>query len=40
LAGRAIAVNNALDVVKEEADIILKESNDEDAVAKFLNQDI
>ena len=40
LAGRAIAVNNALDVLKEEADIILKESNDEDAVAKFLNQAI
>lgn len=40
LAGTAVAVGNALDVVKEEADIILNESNDEDAVAKYLQQNI
>jgi len=40
LAGTAVAVNNALDVVKKEADIILDESNDEDAVAKYLQQTI
>ena len=40
LAGRAIAVNNALQEVKEVADIVLKESNDEDAVAKYLQQNI
>jgi len=40
LAGTAIAVNNALEVVKEEADIILAESNDEDAVAKYLQKNI
>ena len=39
-AGKAVAVANALDVVKKEADIILKESNDEDAVAKYLKQHI
>jgi hypothetical protein len=40
LAGTAVAVNNALDIVKKEADIILEESNDEDAVAKYLQQTI
>jgi len=40
LAGTAVAVNNALEVVKNEADIVLKESNDEDAVAKYLQQNI
>ena len=40
LAGTAIAVNNALEVVKEKADIVLAESNDEDAVAKYLQQAI
>jgi len=37
LAGTAVAVSNALDEVKEVADIILKKSNDEDAVAHYLN---
>jgi len=38
LAGKAVAVANALDEVKREADVILKESNDEDGVAKYLQQ--
>ena len=37
-AGKAVAVSNALDEVKEKADIILTQSNDEDAVAHYLNQ--
>ena len=37
LAGTAVAVSNALDEVKYVADIILEHSNDEDAVAKYLN---
>lgn len=40
LAGTAVAVNNALELVKENADIVLKESNDEDAVAKYLQKTI
>jgi Cof subfamily protein (haloacid dehalogenase superfamily) len=40
VAGTAVAVNNALDVVKKEADIILEETNDEDAVAKYLQHHI
>ena len=36
IAGISIAVSNALDIVKEEASIILPHSNDEDAVAKYL----
>ena len=40
LAGTAIAVNNALDSVKSHADIVLEESNDEDAVAKYLKRNI
>ena len=40
LAGNAVAVANALEEVKKEADIILKESNDEDGVAKYLQQHI
>ncbi len=36
LAGTSIAVNNALEVVKESADIVLPHTNDEDAVAKYL----
>ena len=40
LAGNAVAVSNALEEVKQEADIILKESNDENAVAKYLQQHI
>jgi len=37
LAGTSVAVANALDEVKAVADIILPHSNDEDAVAKYLN---
>ena len=40
LAGTAIAVSNALKEVKDEADIVLNENNDEDAVAKYLQQHI
>ncbi len=40
LAGTAVAVNNALELVKNEANIILDESNDEDAVAKYLQKNI
>ena len=35
-AGTAVAVKNALDEVKKRADIILPHTNDEDAVAKYL----
>ena len=37
LAGTSVAVANALDEVKEVADIILPHSNDEDAVAHYLS---
>ena len=37
-AGTAVAVSNALDEVKEKADIVLPHSNDEDAVAKYLSK--
>ena len=40
IAGKAVAVANALEEVKKEADIVLKESNDEDGVAKYLQQNI
>ncbi|CAA6815481.1 MAG: Haloacid dehalogenase [uncultured Sulfurovum sp.] len=40
LAGTAVAVNNALDAVKIEADIVLEENNDQDAVAKYLQKNI
>ena len=36
IAGKAIAVSNALDEVKKEASFISPHSNDEDAVAKYL----
>ena len=36
LAGVSVAVSNALDEAKEHASIISKHSNDEDAVAKYL----
>jgi len=36
IAGTSVAVSNALDELKKEASIILKHSNDEDAVAKYL----
>jgi Cof subfamily protein (haloacid dehalogenase superfamily) len=35
-AGTAVAVANALDEVKKRADIVLPHTNDEDAVAKYL----
>ena len=38
LSGTSVAVANALDEVKQHANIILNRSNDEDAVAHFLNQ--
>ncbi|RRS29918.1 MAG: haloacid dehalogenase [Epsilonproteobacteria bacterium (ex Lamellibrachia satsuma)] len=38
LAGTSVAVSNALDEVKEVADIILPHSNDEDGVARYLNE--
>jgi len=37
LSGTSVAVKNALDEVKKEADIILEYSNDEDGVAKYLD---
>ena len=40
LAGTAVAVNNALEEVKEVADIVLTKSNDEHAVAHYLQQNI
>ena len=40
LAGKAIAVNNALQEVKDAADMVLKQSNDEDGVAKYLQKNI
>ncbi len=36
LAGTSVAVSNALDEVKAVADVILPHSNDEDGVAKYL----
>lgn len=36
LAGTAVAVSNALEEVKNLADIVLPHSNDEDGVAKYL----
>jgi 5-amino-6-(5-phospho-D-ribitylamino)uracil phosphatase len=38
LANISIAVANALDEVKKEANMILSHSNDEDGVAKYLSQ--
>jgi len=40
LAGTAVAVNNALDEVKDVANIILEKTNDEDAVAHYLDKHI
>ena len=37
LAGTAVAVSNALNEVKAVADVVLPHSNDEDGVAKYLN---
>ncbi len=39
-AGRKIAVANAIDEIKQSADIVLPDSNDEDAVAKFINREL
>jgi len=39
-AGRKIAVANAIDELKEVADIVLPWTNDEDAVAKFLKDEL
>jgi len=38
IAGTSVAVSNALEVVKQEASIILPHSNDEDAVARYLQK--
>lgn len=38
LAGTSVAVSNALDEVKAVANIILPHSNDEDAVARYLDK--
>jgi Cof subfamily protein (haloacid dehalogenase superfamily) len=40
MAGRKIAVANAIDELKARADIVLPRSNDEDAVAHFLAEEI
>jgi hydroxymethylpyrimidine pyrophosphatase-like HAD family hydrolase len=39
-AKKAIAVKNALDEVKKQADIVLPHTNDEEAVAKYLKKEI
>jgi len=39
-ANKAIAVKNALDEVKKQADIVLPHTNDEEAVAKYLKKEI
>ncbi len=38
LAGTSVAVSNALNEVKAVADVVLEHSNDEDGVAKYLNE--
>jgi len=38
LSGTSVAVSNALDEVKEVANIVLPHSNDEDGVAKYLEK--
>ena len=38
LAGTSVAVSNALDEVKEVADVVLPHSNDEDGVARYLSK--
>jgi Cof subfamily protein (haloacid dehalogenase superfamily) len=40
LAGTSIAVKNAIDDVKKAADIVLPHTNDEDAVAHYLSQQL
>jgi len=39
-AGRKIAVSNAIDELKRRADIVLQRSNDEDAVAHFIAEEM
>jgi Cof subfamily protein (haloacid dehalogenase superfamily) len=39
-AGRKIAVANAIDELKERADIVLPRNNDEEAVAHFLEEEL
>jgi len=38
LAGKSVAVSNALDEVKAVADMVLEHSNDEDGVARYLER--
>ncbi len=38
IAGTSVAVSNALDEAKQAAHIVLKESNDDDGVARYLQQ--
>lgn len=38
LAGTSVAVSNALDEVKNVADVVLEHSNDEDGVARYLKK--
>lgn len=38
LAGTKVAVANAIDELKQRADIVLKETNDQEGVAKYLQQ--
>ncbi|HFC03782.1 MAG TPA: hydrolase, partial [Nitratifractor salsuginis] len=40
MAGRRIAVANAIEELKERADLVLPWSNDEDAVARYLAEEI
>lgn len=40
LAGTSVAVQNAIDEVKQAADIVLPHTNNEDAVAKYLSSSL
>jgi len=40
MAGRKIAVANAIEELKKRADIVLPWSNDEEGVARFLNEEV
>jgi len=39
-AGVKVAVANAIEELKQRADIVLPHSNDEDAVARYLQENI
>ena len=39
-AGRKVAVANAIDEIKKRADIVLDYTNDEDGVARFIDEDL